>query len=183
MGHLSTKVGQSDSIEWRRSKILELSSDGYNQREISQKLQITKSVVNRDVIFLRKQARESLQYHIQDRIPEEYQNCMAGMKRNLKQTLEIAETTSDPRTKLQARAIANDCYKYIMDLTTNGVVITDAIKFVQTNKEKLSMSTKEEDNGSKESKEPDYADGEDNDHLEEKQEEETERQETTNQVF
>jgi len=24
-----------------------------------------------------------------------------------------------------------------MDLTTNGVVITDAIKFVQTNKEKL----------------------------------------------
>ena len=182
MGHLSSKVGQSDSIEWRRSKILELSSDGYNQREISQKLQITKSVVNRDVIFLRKQARESLQYHIQDRIPEEYQNCMTGMKRNLKQTLEIAETTSNPRTKLQARAIANDCYKYIMDLTTNGVVITDAIKFVQTNKEKLSMSTKEEDKGSKESKEPDY---EDKDQLEEKQEEETAelKGETTNQVF
>ena len=107
---------------------------------------------------------------------------MTGMKR-IKQTLEIAESTSDPRTKLQARVIANDCYKYIMDLTTNEVVITDAIKFVQTNKEKLSMSTKEEDKGSKESKEPDYADGEDNDHLEEKQEEKTERQETTNQVF
>jgi hypothetical protein len=29
-----------------------------------------------------------------------------------------------------------------MDLTTNGVVITDAIKFVQTNKEKLSLSTR-----------------------------------------
>ena len=40
-----------------------------------------------------------------------------------------------------------------MDLTTNGVVITDAIKFVQTNKEKLTGS-KEEDG--KESKEPDY---------------------------
>jgi hypothetical protein len=66
-----------------------------------------------------------------------------------------------------------------MDLTTNGVVITDAIKFVQTNKEKLSMSTKEEDKDSKESKEPDYDD--DEDQLEEKQEEET--GETTNQVF
>jgi hypothetical protein len=32
---------------------------------------------------------------------------------------------------MQARAIANDCYKYIMDLTTNGVVITDALKYVQ----------------------------------------------------
>ena len=178
MGHLSTKVGQSDSIEWRRSKILELSSDGYNQREISQKLQITKSVVNRDVLFLRKQARESLQYHIQDRIPEEYQNCMTGMKRNLKQTLEIGESASDPRTKLQARAIANDCYKYIMDLTTNGVVITDAIKFVQTNKEKLTMSAKEED--SKESKESDYHV---EDQLEEEQEKETNEQETTNGIF
>lgn len=64
-------------------------------------------------------------------IPEEYQKCMTGMKRNLKQTLEIAESAADPKTKLQARAIANDCYKYIMDLTTNGVVITDAIKYVQ----------------------------------------------------
>jgi DNA-binding transcriptional regulator LsrR (DeoR family) len=176
VGHLNTKVGQSDSMEWRRSKILELSSNGYNQREIAQRLQITKSVVNRDVLFLRKQARESLEYHIHDKIPEEYQNCMTGMKRNLKQTLEIAETTSDPRTKLQARAIANDCYKYIMDLTTNGVVITDAIKFVQTNKEKLTMSTKEEN---KESKEPDY--DENKDQLEEEQGEI--KQETTNEVF
>ena len=84
---------------------------------------------------------------------------------------------------MQALALINDCNKYKMDLTTNGVVITDAIKFVQTNKEKLSMS-KKEDNGSKESKEPDY--DEDKDQLEEKQEEETgevRKQETTNQIF
>ena len=54
-----------------------------------------------------------------------------------------------------------------MDLTTNGVVITDAIKFVQTNKEKLTMSKKENE---KESKESDHDDGEDKDQLEEKQE-------------
>jgi hypothetical protein len=70
-----------------------------------------------------------------------------------------------------------------MDLTTNGVVITDAIRFVQTKKEKT-MSNKPEDND-KESKEPDY--DEDEDQLEEKQEEETgeleEEEETTNQVF
>ena len=80
--------------------------------------------------------------------------------------------------------LINDCYKYIMDLTTNGVVITDAIKFVQTNKEKLSTSTKEEDKDSKESKEPDY--DEDKDKLEQKQGEETggrKEQETTNHVF
>jgi hypothetical protein len=50
----------------------------------------------------------------------------------------------DDKTRIPALALANDCYKYIMDLTTNGVVITDAIKFVQINKEKLTtMSSKE----------------------------------------
>jgi hypothetical protein len=67
---------------------------------------------------------------------------MVGMKRNLKQTLEIAETVSDPRVKLQARAIANDCYKYIMDLTTNGVVVTDALKFVERKTEQVSTLQK-----------------------------------------
>jgi hypothetical protein len=55
-------------------------------------------------------------------------------------------TTGDDRTRLQALSLINDCYKYIMNLTTNGVVITDAIKFVRTNKEKL-LFAKEEENG------------------------------------
>ena len=94
--------------------------------------------------------------------------------------ISISITTGDDRTRLQALSLINDCYKYVMDLTTNGVVITDAIKFVQTNKEKLTMSKKENE---KESKEPDYDDGKDKDQLEEKQEEETGEEETINQVF
>ena len=157
MRHLSTIKGQLDSIEWRRSKVLELSSEGYSQREIAQKLQIDKSTVNRDIAFLREQARESLQSHIHDRIPEEYQNCMTGMKRNLKQTLEIAETAVDPKVKLQARAIANDCYKYIMELTTGGVILTDAIKYVQGQMDRLNtqyVKHKRQDEEEKEYGEP-----------------------------
>jgi hypothetical protein len=56
---------------------------------------------------------------------------VTGMKGNLKYVLEIGGSSADPKTILQARAIANDCYKHIMDLTTNGVVVTDAIKYVQ----------------------------------------------------
>jgi hypothetical protein len=91
-------------------------------------------------------------------------------------------TMTDNKTVLQALSLINECNKYKMDLITNGVVITDAIKFVQTNKEKL-MSDKKQDD--KESREPDYDDGEDRDQLEEKQKEETGElyKETTNQVF
>jgi hypothetical protein len=57
---------------------------------------------------------------------------------------------------------------------------TDAIKFVQTNKEKL-MATRKEYNNDKESRESDY--DEDKDQLEEEQEEKEGLRETNNQVF
>ena len=63
---------------------------------------------------------------------KKYQKCMIGMKRNLKLTLEIAETTSDPKIKLQAHAIVTDIYKHIMDLATNGVIINDALRIIQS---------------------------------------------------
>jgi hypothetical protein len=202
MGTLSSKMGskcngrKDDMIEWRRTKVLELSSQGHNQSEIATIMQVGISTINRDAIYLRQQAQENLKIHVQQKLPEEYQRCLTGMNQVLKLSWQIANndtkgqhqndnnnntlTTGDERTRLQALSLINDCYKYIMDLTTNGVVITDAIKFVQTNKEKLSMSTKEDD---KESKEPDY--DEDNDKLEEKQEEESGETQlrTANRVF
>jgi hypothetical protein len=63
-------------------------------------------------------------------IPEYYQKCLWGMKRILKQTLEIGEQSADPKIKLEANRIATECYKYIMDLNTNGSIITDAINHV-----------------------------------------------------
>jgi hypothetical protein len=69
--------------------------------------------------------------------------CMSGINRVLELTWEIAEKPTDDKIRLQAFAQLNEGYKFKMNLTTNGVVITDAIKFVQTNKEKLTMSTKE----------------------------------------
>jgi hypothetical protein len=209
MGNLSSNMGsknnrKDDMIEWRRSKVLELSSQGHNQSEIAQIMQVGISTINRDAIFLRQQAQENLKIHVQQKLPEEYQRCLTGMNQVLKLSWQIANnnskqngqdhndnnnntlTTGDERTRLQALSLINDCYKYIMDLTTNGVVITDAIKFVQTNKEKLTLSTEKEENGSKESKEPDYDDGEDKGQLEEKEEKETgefSEMETTNQVF
>jgi hypothetical protein len=151
-------------------------------------LQISQPTVNRDISYLRGQVRQNLQKHIQDKLPEEYQNCMVGINQVLKICWEIVNksrninnndnsqtvTITDNKIVLQALALINECNKYKMDLTTNGVVITDTIKVVQTSKEKLTMSAKEEDD--KESKEPDY--DEDKDQIEE-----TGEKETIKQVF
>ena len=150
-------------IEWRRSKVLEYHSQGYSMTEITNMLHVKNvSTISRDLEYLRKQAQENLHKHIQQKLPEEYQRCLTGMNQVLKLSWQIANNTKpsgqdlsensntltigDERTRLQALSLINDCYKYIMNLTTNGVVITDAIKFVQTNKEKL-LFAKEEENG------------------------------------
>jgi hypothetical protein len=191
MEHLSTQV-ERRQIEWRRAKILELSSQGHSKREIADTIHVGIGTINRDIAYLRNEAQEDLKNHIQDKLPEEYQNCMVGINQVLKICWEIVNksrnvdndngngqtmTVIDNKTVLQALALINDCNKYKMDLTTNGVVITDAIRFVQTNKEKL--MSKEVDG--KESEEPDYE--EDKDQLEEKQEEETGEQETNKPSF
>ena len=94
------------------------------------------------MMFLRQQAKDNLQHHIHEVVPEEYQKCMAGMKSNLKETLEIANTSGDPRVKLQARAIANDCYKFILDMTTNAGIVSDALKYVTQKTEQVNTLQK-----------------------------------------
>ena len=180
-------------IEWRRAKVLELSSQGHSQREIADTIHVGIGTINRDMTYLRNEAQENLKSHIQDKLPEEYQNCMTGLNQVLKICWEIVNksrnasndnsgqtvTMTDNKTVLQALSLINDCNKYKMDLTTNGVVITDAIKYVQSNKEKLTMSKEGNDKESKELDQTEYKD-----QRKEKQEEpDLDKNKTINQVF
>jgi ABC-type antimicrobial peptide transport system ATPase subunit len=83
-----------------------------------------------------------MQKHIHEVVPEEYQKCMVGMKLNLKQTLEIRDTATDPKVKLQAAAIASYCYKFILDMTTNACIVSDALKFVTQKQEQINTLQK-----------------------------------------
>ena len=139
---LKRRAKEQQLLRWRRAQVLELSSQGVNDRDIATKLQVSPLTIYRDLRYLRKQAQDNLQKHIHEVVPEEYQKCMAGMKSNLKETLEIAATVSDPRVKLQARAIANDCYKFILDMTTNAGIISDALKYVTEQKDQLTTLQK-----------------------------------------
>ena len=60
-------------------------------------------------------------------------------------TLDIAEkpTTTDDKTKLQALALANECYKAKLDLTTNSVVVTDTISMLKNKLDHLNINDRE----------------------------------------
>jgi transposase len=61
MEHLSSDMEQQNQqVQWRRDKVQELYSKGYSQREISQILQVGLATVNRDISYLRNQAKTNI---------------------------------------------------------------------------------------------------------------------------
>jgi hypothetical protein len=134
---------KQQQIEWRRIKVLELSSQGYSEREIAEQLQpLAVCTIHRDIVYLRKQAREKLQGHIHQTIPEEYQKAMNSLNQVLRMSWSIANRTEDEKTKLQALALINDVNKYRTELVTNGVIVNDALRIVQSKMEHLNGNGK-----------------------------------------
>jgi predicted transcriptional regulator len=170
----------NSSLEWRRSKVQELSSQGYNQSEISRILQISQPTINRDMTYLRQQAKHNIKRYIDERLPEEYEKCLVGLNAITKEAWNTAQNTEDKREKIQALSLAKVCYSMKLDLLTNATVVDDAIRFVsQKSKYSLRSSDDNHEVHKKKSKEPYY--NEDEDQLQEEQEEEI--GEIRNQVF
>jgi DeoR/GlpR family transcriptional regulator of sugar metabolism len=78
----------SSGLEWRRSKVQELSSQGYNQSEISRILQISQPTINRDLTYLRQQAKHNIKKYITEILPEEYEKCLVGLNAITKQPVQ-----------------------------------------------------------------------------------------------
>ena len=178
MEHLSSYMkhqNQDQQVQWRRDKVQELCSKGYSQREISQVLQVGLATVNRDIAYLRDQAKNNIKKYIDERLPEEYEKCLVGLTAITKEAWTTANQAEDKREKIQALSLAKECYSMKLELLTNAAVVDDAIRFVSSKSNEKIKSYNEE------SKEPDY--DEDEDQLEEEQEEETGEISTTNQVF
>jgi hypothetical protein len=196
---LSTKLEKQ--IQWRRSKVAELDSQGHSQPEMASILQVSIGTVNRDLSYLRQQAKDNIRRYIDERLPEEYEKCLVGLTAILREAWNTSQQTEDRREKIQALSLAKECYSMKLDLITNATVVDDAIKFVsesekskdkeekeQVKSSSSSSSTSSDSSGNedndKESKEPDYDDNDEKSDKvgEEKQEEQT-GQITTNQVF
>ena len=127
-------MNNDNGLEWRRSKVQELASQGHNQSEISRILQISQPTINRDISYLRQQAKTNIKKYIDERLPEEYEKCLVGLNAITKEAWNTANNTEDKREKIQALSLAKECYSMKLDLLTNATVVDDAIRFVSSNK-------------------------------------------------
>jgi hypothetical protein len=130
MEHLTSEM---ERLQWRRDKVQELSSKGHSQREIAKMLQVGLGSVNRDLTFIRQQAKNNIKKYIDERLPEEYEKCMVGLNSILREAWVASQQTEDKREKIQALSLAKECYGMKLDLLTNATVVDDAIRFVAAN--------------------------------------------------
>jgi hypothetical protein len=123
---------QQQQVEWRRSKVLELMSKGEtNQSEIARILQVDRSIVCRDVAYLRQQAKENITRYVDERLPEEYEKCLVGLNSILKEAWTMSQTDDSVKSdKIKALSLAKECYAMKLELLTNATVVDDAIRFV-----------------------------------------------------
>src|SRR6187200_923799 len=139
MEHLSSAMEQQNQdqhqeqqMQWRRDKVQELCSKGYSQREISQTLQVGVATVNRDISYLRNQAKSNIKRYIDERLPEEYEKCLVGLNAITREVWNTSQQTEDGRQKIQALSLAKECYSMKMDLLTNATVVAPLQTFFTT---------------------------------------------------
>lgn len=140
-----------EAIEWRRNKVQELLIKGYNQTRVARELKVSNRAISNDVYYLRQQSKEMMKEHLEHRLPLEFTHCIQGINEVLRMSFEIANSyakddnedhgrilsTDENKTRLQALSLANDCYKYKMELMTNGAVVADALRYVEQKQREL----------------------------------------------
>jgi len=90
---------EQQSIQWRRDKVQELCSQGNNQRDIAKILQVGVGTVNRDIQYLRQQAKYNIRRYIDERLSEEYEKCLVGLTAILREAWNTSQQTEDRRQK------------------------------------------------------------------------------------
>ena len=65
----------NSSLEWRRSKVQELASQGYNQSEIYRILQISQPTINRDITYVNSEQNRTSK----DTLMKDYQKSIRNV--------------------------------------------------------------------------------------------------------
>ena len=126
------------SIEWRRNYVLSRLSLGYNQSEIARKLHLHPSTISIDAQYLRQKAKDNLQTHIDERLPQQYEESYIGLKHIMRRAYEISnnerEKTSDI---LHALDLMSEVHDKLMSLSAGGPTLQAAVSYIEKKKVEL----------------------------------------------
>jgi transcriptional regulator len=139
---MSTKAEQ---LEWRRGKVIELRTRGLSYAEIASELQVTKTAVAEDMLYLRKRAKESIKEYVTEHLPEQYQIALRALDTILKHAYEILQEAYDNREKIQALELFKDTHLVKLELLSNATTIDHALEYIRNKQQTQQHQKKGQD--------------------------------------
>jgi len=100
--------------------------------EIARELQIPKTTVGEDMLYLRNQAKGTIKEYVTEHLPEQYQVCLAALDEILKRAFEILQTSHDNREKLQAMDVFKDTHITKLELLSNATTIDSTLNYIRS---------------------------------------------------
>ena len=120
------------SLRWRCDKVKELTIEGYTQREVSTELLVALAQVNKDLKYMRQEAKHNIKHYMDEYLPAEFQHCLDALNMIVKEMWNME--TEDNRELMQSRTLIKECCAMRIDLLSNATVVDRAVKFVDRNK-------------------------------------------------
>jgi transcriptional regulator len=111
---------KSEEIEWRRAKILELKSQGLDQRDIAQVLHVSPTTITFDLQYLRKEARKTIRVYTTEQLPLQLRIFMVANQNTIKQYWDISQKAQDNKEKMQALEHYLECHQLLWTLLYGG---------------------------------------------------------------
>jgi hypothetical protein len=71
-------------------------------------LQISESIINRDLDYLRQRSKDNFKRYIDGRLPVEHEKCLVGLNAIIRKAWNTAQNTEHKREKILALSLAKD---------------------------------------------------------------------------
>lgn len=113
------KTNYKENVELRRNKVQSMLIRGNTQWEIAENLCVSQPTISRDIQWLRSVAKKELKDKLEKKVPEEYYRYMVSIDEVQKNAWELAQSSYDEKTRLDALKFVLNCGKYKMDVILN----------------------------------------------------------------
>jgi uncharacterized membrane protein len=111
--------------------LFELRARGLSYAEIALELQVPKTAVAEDMLYLRKRAKESIKEYVTEHLPEQYQISLRALDTILKHAYEILQEAHDNREKVAALELFKDTHMTKLELLSNATTIDSALNYIR----------------------------------------------------
>lgn len=140
----STETEKFDAIAWRREKVLTLRAKGYTYDKIVQTLKaghpdvaISHGTIANDLQTIKEQVNAELDQWVTKELPMAHRLALQGIMEVIRSAWELADSTRDEKTRLQALGLVKDAYVTQKDFLSNSSVLNKTIRWIEWAKKEL----------------------------------------------